>query len=206
MKLLKQVLEKLWSGALRDNFFVHPNALVDDGAKIGKGSRIWAFAHILSGARVGKECNICDHTFIESGVVLGDRVTVKCGVFIWEGAIIENDVFIGPNVTFTNDLRPRSKQYGPDGILPIKLRKGCSIGANATLLPHVTIGEFAMIGAASVVTRDVPAHALFFGGPARQSGWVCRCARKLNFIGDRANCCDISYLAKDGKLGVENAT
>ncbi|WP_312388089.1 acyltransferase [Pseudomonas sp.] len=135
-------------------------------AEIGQGSRIWQFAVVLNGARIGKDCNICAHTFIEGGVTVGDNVTVKCGVYLWEGITVEDNVFIGPNATFTNDRQPRSKQY-PDAFEKTVLKRGCSIGANATLLPGITVGESAMVGAGAVVTKDVPAYSVVAGNPAR---------------------------------------
>jgi UDP-2-acetamido-3-amino-2,3-dideoxy-glucuronate N-acetyltransferase len=145
--------------------FSHPQAIVES-SRIGEGTRIWAFAHILPQASVGRDCNICDHVFIENDVIIGDRVTVKCGVQLWDGARVEDDVFIGPNVTFTNDPFPRSKQHlsrYPETVL----RQGASIGANATILPGITIGQGAMVGAGAVVTRSVPPHAVVVGNPAR---------------------------------------
>jgi acetyltransferase-like isoleucine patch superfamily enzyme len=139
---------------MKNNFFTHEKAIVES-TSIGAGTRIWAFAHILPDATIGSNCNICDHTFIENDVVIGNNVTIKCGVYIWDAMRIEDDVFIGPNATFTNDKFPKSKQP-PDKFLPIILKKGCSIGANATILPNVTIGENAMIGAGAIVTKDIP--------------------------------------------------
>src|SRR5689334_22334619 len=118
--------------------FIHPNAIVEPGAQIGDGTRIWAFAHVLPGAKLGENCNICDGVFIENDVVVGDRVTVKCGVQLWDGVRLEDDVFVGPNATFCNDLFPRSQQY-PEKFSPTIIRKGASIGANATILPGITI-------------------------------------------------------------------
>ena len=166
--------------------FIHPQALVDPGAVIGTGTRVWAFAHVCNGAVVGADCNLCDHTFFEKGVRLGDRVTIKCGIYLWEGITLEDDVFVGPAVAFTNDLRPRSKKY-PTKFGKTLLAQGCSVGANATILP-VTIGCWAMVAAGSVVTHDVPAFALVRGNPARLAGWVCRCAEKLNFKETSAVC------------------
>jgi acetyltransferase-like isoleucine patch superfamily enzyme len=172
---------------------IHPQAIVEEGVAIGNGTRIWAFAHILPGAVIGSECNICDHTFIEGSTYVGSKVTIKSGVYLWDGVKIEDDVFIGPNVTFTNDLFPRSKQY-PEKYLETHLRRGCSIGANATILPTVSIGEWAMVGAGTVVTRDVPAFALVYGSPGCQHGWVGKCGHKLNFVDNVALCCDGKYL------------
>ena len=148
----------------------HATALVETKS-IGAGTRIWAFVHILPGARVGADCNICDHTFIENNVVLGDRVTVKCGVQLWDGIEIEDDVFIGPNVTFTNDAWPRSRRWRTSYPATV-VRKGASIGANATILPGITIGQNAMVGAGAVVTRSVPPNAIVVGNPARITSYA----------------------------------
>ena len=150
--------------------YQHPNAIVETNT-IGAGTRVWAFAHILPGAVIGSECNICDHVFIENKVTLGDRVTIKCGVQLWDGVILEDDVFVGPNATFTNDPFPRSRQY-PVDFPKTHVRKGASIGANATILPGLTIGQNAMVGAGAVVTRDVPPNAIVVGNPARITGYV----------------------------------
>lgn len=150
-------------------YFIHKNAIVESSS-IGPGTRIWAFAHVLAGAVIGEQCNICDHTFIENDVTLGDRVTIKCGVQVWDGVTIEDDVFIGPNATFTNDGFPRSRQP-PERYLRTVVKKGASIGANATVLPGLTIGEYSMIGAGAVATRNVPARAIVAGNPARIIGY-----------------------------------
>ncbi len=151
-------------------YFVHPGAICESKA-VGDGTRIWAFAHVLPGARIGRDGNICDGVFIESGAVIGDRVTVKCGVQIWDGVVIEDDVFVGPNATFTNDHFPRSRRV-PAKFERTVVRRGASIGANATILPGVVIGQEAMVGAGAVVTRSVPAHAKVAGNPARIIGYV----------------------------------
>lgn len=150
-------------------YFKHPSALVES-EKIGKGTRIWAFAHILPGAVIGENCNICDHTFIENDVVVGNRVTVKCGVQLWDGVRVEDDVFIGPNATFTNDPFPRSRKR-PNVFSETLIQKGASIGANATVLPGVVIGRLGMVGAGAVVTRDVPPYGIVSGNPARLTGF-----------------------------------
>lgn len=151
-------------------FFAHPQALCES-TQVGEGTRIWAFAHVLPKARIGAECNICDQVFIENDVLVGDRVTVKCGVQLWDGVTIEDDVFIGPNASFTNDIFPRSKKY-PKSFGRTLVQRGASIGANATILPGITIGQNAMIGAGAVVTRSVPSNAIVIGNPARITGYV----------------------------------
>ncbi len=159
-------LARIESQKERDNhFFVHPRALVET-EHIGKNTRIWANAHILSHAKIGADCNICDLTFVENDVIIGNRVTIKSGVYLWDGLRVEDDVFIGPSVSVTNDLYPRSKHY-PEKFKETWIKKGASIGANATLLPGITIGEYAMIGAGAVVTQDIPAHAVVVGNPGK---------------------------------------
>ncbi|MBP5328965.1 MAG: N-acetyltransferase [Spirochaetaceae bacterium] len=133
---------------------------------IGKDTNIWQFCVVLPNALIGDNCNICANVFIENDVVIGNNVTVKCGVQLWDGVTVEDSVFIGPNVTFTNDLFPRSKQY-PSEFKKTIIKKGASIGANSTILAGITIGENAMIGAGSVVTKDVPANTLWYGNPAK---------------------------------------
>src|SRR5687768_15053607 len=152
------------------DFFVHPQAICET-TSVGRGTRVWAFAHVLPGARIGRDCNICDHVFVENDVVLGDRVTVKCGVQMWDGVRVDDDAFIGPNATFANDPFPRSRQR-PERFTPTHIAQGASIGANATILPGVTIGRGAMVGAGAVVTRDVPPHAIVVGNPARIMGYA----------------------------------
>jgi UDP-2-acetamido-3-amino-2,3-dideoxy-glucuronate N-acetyltransferase len=152
--------------------FIHPQALCET-REVGPGTRIWAFAHVLPGARIGADCNICDGVFIENDVVVGDRVTVKCGVQLWDGIVVEDDVFIGPNATFTNDPFPRSKVY-PKTFGKILIRRGASIGANATILPGVELGAQAMVGAGAVVTQSVPANTIVAGNPAQITGYVDR--------------------------------
>jgi acetyltransferase-like isoleucine patch superfamily enzyme len=184
---------------MSNGVFKHPLSLVESES-IGDGTRIWAWAHVMKGARIGADCNIGEHCFIESGVVLGDRVTVKNGVAVWEGVTAEDDVFLGPNAVLTNDLRPRSKVYHAK-VEPIVLREGSTIGANATVVCGVTIGRWAMVGAGSVVTRDVPDHALVYGNPGRLRGHVCRCSRPLKLTDGVAACsCGRRYAMADGVL------
>ena len=163
------------------NVHIHPNALVET-SEIGEGTRIWAFVHLLKGSVVGKNCNICDHCYIEYNVTIGDNVTIKSGIYIWEGVHIDDDVFLGPNVVFTNDLRPRSKQYITS--LETFVAKGASIGANSTILAGVRIGKYAMAGIGSVITRDVPDYALVYGNPAKVKGWVNEQGEKLKKVDD----------------------
>ena len=151
-------------------YFVHELGCCES-PHVGKGTRIWAFAHVLPGARIGEETNLCDHVFVENEVAIGNRVTVKSGVQIWDGVTLEDDVFVGPNATFTNDPFPRSRQY-PDAYARTTVCQGASIGANATILPGLTIGRNAMVGSGAVVTRSVPPNAIVVGNPARISGYV----------------------------------
>ncbi|MFA6244005.1 MAG: acyltransferase [Candidatus Hydrogenedentales bacterium] len=166
--------------------FIHPQAVVDT-ADVGKGTRIWANAHLLAGCRIGADCNICENTFLESQVTLGDRVTVKCGVYLWNGVTCEDDVFLGPNATFTNDIYPRSKRYLEKPVETF-VRKGASIGANATILAGITIGCYAMIGVGSVVVADVPDYGLVFGNPAKLRGFVAASGRPLTIEGNEGVC------------------
>jgi acetyltransferase-like isoleucine patch superfamily enzyme/dTDP-4-dehydrorhamnose 3,5-epimerase-like enzyme len=152
------------------NYFVHEKAICESG-QIGENTRIWAFAHVLPKAVIGADCNICDGVFIENDVRIGNRVTIKGGVQLWDGLTVEDDVFIGPNATFTNDPFPRSKVY-PEQFSRTIIRKGASIGANATILPGLEIGAGAMIGAGAVITRSVPPNAITVGNPARITGYV----------------------------------
>ncbi|HJV44235.1 MAG TPA: acyltransferase [Bacillota bacterium] len=159
-------------------YYIHPHALVES-KNIGRDTRIWAFTHILAGAMIGENCNICDHTFIENDVVIGKNVTIKSGVYIWDRVSIQDNVFIGPNVTFTNDVRPRSKKY-PDSYEATIVENGASIGANSTIVAGVTIGRFAMVGAGSVVTKTIPKNTLWYGNPATFRGYICNCGASLD--------------------------
>jgi UDP-2-acetamido-3-amino-2,3-dideoxy-glucuronate N-acetyltransferase len=147
-----------------DDPFIHAHALVESD-QIGPRTRVWAFAHVMPGAKIGADCNVCDHTYVEDDVIVGDRVTIKSGVFLWNGLRIADDVFIGPQATFTNDPFPRSRQPFTCPITVVQ--KGASIGAGAVILPGVTIGQRAMVGAGAVVTKDVPDDAVVVGNPAR---------------------------------------
>ncbi len=156
---------------------IHPTAEVQ-AQDIGEGTSVWQYCVILPGARIGKNCNINCHVFIENDVIVGDNVTIKSGVQLWDGLRIEDNVFVGPNVTFTNDMFPRSKRY-PGKFLKTIIGKSASIGANATIIGGLTIGCYAMIGAGSVLTKNVPDHTLWYGNPAQYRGYVCCCGSKM---------------------------
>jgi UDP-2-acetamido-3-amino-2,3-dideoxy-glucuronate N-acetyltransferase len=162
--------ESMANQVTASKFFVHPQALCE-ASDVGENTRIWAFAHILPGASIGRDCNICDHVFIENDVTVGNRVTIKCGVQLWDGLRIADDVFIGPNVTFSNDKYPKSKQYQAK-VEETYVGRGASIGGGASILPGLRIGARAMVGAGAVVTHDVPARAVVSGNPARIVGYV----------------------------------
>jgi len=157
---------------------IHPNADVQS-QNIGEGTQIWQYCVVLENAIIGENTNICSHCFIENQVVIGNRVTIKSGVQLWDGCTVEDDVFVGPNVTFTNDLYPKSKNTNFK-LLKTTLKKGASIGANSTLLAGITIGQHALVGAGSLVTKDVPDFTIWYGSPARFQRKVCRCDHTLS--------------------------
>lgn len=185
------------------SYYAHPNALVETG-RIGKRTRIWAFAHILKEAVIGEDCNIGDHSFIEGGAQIGNKVVVKNGVSIWDGVTIENRVFIGPNAAFINDRVPRAGVYH-EKYEKTLIKKGASVGANATLLCGITLGRWCVVGAGSVVTSDVPDYGLVYGNPARLEGWVCRCGKRLDLPikggTGKAKCeCGLRYVKDDSEI------
>jgi acetyltransferase-like isoleucine patch superfamily enzyme len=157
---------------------IHPLSDVQTNS-IGENTSIWQFAVILPGAVIGDDCNINAHCFIENHVKIGNRVTIKCGVYIWDGITIEDDVFVGPSVTFVNNNHPRSKVYPAEHVGPY-IEKGASIGANSTILGEIRLGRYSMIGAGSVLTKNVPNNTLWAGNPARQVGYICNCGYQLN--------------------------
>lgn len=158
---------------------------------IGNNTNIWQYCVVMKTAVIGNDCNINSHVLIENGVVLGNRVTVKSGVQLWQGIKVDDDVFIGPNATFTNDKYPRSKKY-PSSWQTIHIKQGASIGANCTVTGGLTVGVFSMLGAGSVLTRNIPAHELWYGNPAKFRAYICKCGNKLstNLI---CNECNIGY-------------
>ncbi len=160
-------------------FFRHDQALIHPDASVGEGTRVWAFCNIQPGASIGRQCNICDGCFIESGAKIGNNVTLKNGVNIWEGVELEDDVFCGSQATFINDRHPRSNRDDAWTLEKTVVRKGATIGSNATVLCGVTVGENAMVAAGSVVTRDVPPYTLVVGNPAAPKGFICRCGKKI---------------------------
>ena len=164
---------------MNEKYFTHETALVHT-TQIGEGTRIWAFCNILNDAVIGRECNICDHCSIENNVVIGNRVTIKNGVSIWDGMTIEDDVFIGPNAVFTNDVYPRSKVYHTE-VDKTLIQQGATIGANAVIIAGHKIGRYSFVGAGAVVTKDVPDFSIWYGNPAIQQGYVCKCTKRLFF-------------------------
>ena len=162
-------------------YFAHPSAVIDENCEIGEGTKIWHFSHIMSECIIGKSCNIGQNVVVSPGVVLGDNVKVQNNVSIYTCVTCEDDVFLGPSMVFTNVMNPRSAIVRKDEYRQTIVRKGASIGANATVVCGNEIGQYAMIGAGAVITKEVPAYALVYGNPARQNGWVSEYGHKLNF-------------------------
>lgn len=165
--------------------FIHETSLVGQNVQIGEGTRIWQFSNILDGVTIGKSCNIGQNVFLETGVSIGDNVKIKNNISLYTGVICEDDVFLGPNCIFTNVINPRSFIERKTEFQKTIVKKGASLGANATIICGNTIGKYAMIGAGAVVTKDVPDYALLVGNPAKQIGWVCECGEHL---GNDLNC------------------
>jgi UDP-2-acetamido-3-amino-2,3-dideoxy-glucuronate N-acetyltransferase len=163
------------------NYQAHPTAIVES-KDIGERTRIWHFVHVRNGSRIGKDCNIGKSVYIDTDAVIGNNVKIQNFVSIYKGVKIEDDVFVGPSATFTNDLFPRSYTWNEDRIVPTRVCKGASIGANSTIICGITIGDYAMVGAGSVVVKDVPSFALVHGNPAEIKGWICYCGKKLRKV------------------------
>lgn len=159
-------------------YYVHPTAIIEEDVEIGEGTRIWHFVHVRRGARIGRNCNIGKDVYIDAGVKIGNNVKIQNFVSVYRGVTLEDDVFVGPHATFTNDIYPRSFSAEWE-VIPTIVKKGASIGANATIICGVTIGEYAMVGAGAVVTKDVPPHGLVVGNPAKLVGFVCFCGKPL---------------------------
>jgi UDP-2-acetamido-3-amino-2,3-dideoxy-glucuronate N-acetyltransferase len=159
--------------------FVHESSYVDDGAQVGDGTKIWHFSHVMSGAIIGRHCNIGQNVVVSPGVVIGNNVKIQNNVSVYTGVTLEDDVFCGPSMVFTNVINPRSHIPRKDEYRPTLVRRGATLGANATIVCGRTIGKYAFVGAGAVVTSDVPDHALVLGVPARIAGWVCSCGAKV---------------------------
>lgn len=194
---------------MKKNYWAHKTAEIQKGAKIGRGTKIWQNSVVLAGAQIGENCNIGHNCFIESGTKLGREVKLKSNIDIWSLITLEDYVFVGPSAVFTNDINPRAKypkkefpQYGK--WLPILVKKGASIGANATILCGTTIGKWAMTGAGAVVTENVPDYAIVVGVPAKIIGWICECGQKLKFKDNKAICqkCKRKYKKEKGKVSL----
>jgi UDP-2-acetamido-3-amino-2,3-dideoxy-glucuronate N-acetyltransferase len=182
--------------------FIHESAYVDDGARIGKGSKIWHFCHIMPGAVIGERCNLGQNVVVMPGARIGNNVKIQNNVSIYEGVTLEDDVFCGPSCVFTNVLNPRSHVSRKNEYAPTLVRRGTSIGANATIVCGITLGEYAFVGAGAVVTTDVPAFGLVVGVPARRVGWMCQCGERLRLAGGAAACerCGWRYREQGAQL------
>lgn len=184
------------------DYFAHESSYIDDGAQIGKGTKIWHFCHVMPGAVIGERCNLGQNVVVMSGSRLGNNVKVQNNVSIYEGVVLEDDVFCGPSCVFTNVVNPRSHVSRKSEYQSTLVRRGTSIGANATILCGITLGEYSFIGAGAVVRSDVAAFAIMVGVPARRVGWMCRCGVRLQIRDSRANCgaCGTVYRESDGLL------
>ena len=181
----------------RSDVFVHESSYVDEPSVIGPGTKIWHFSHVMKNSRIGAGCNIGQNVVISPDVVIGNNVKIQNNVSVYTGCVLEDDVFCGPSMVFTNVINPRSHVARKDEYKATLVRRGASLGANCTVVCGTTIGQYAFVGAGSVVTRDVPDYALVYGNPARLRGWRCACGVALEFANgdDRATCsaCDASY-------------
>ncbi|WP_200963589.1 N-acetyltransferase [Paenibacillus sp. Soil766] len=188
------------------SYFVHESSYIDVGVKIGAGTKIWHFSHIQKGSQIGENCSLGQNVNISNNVIIGNGVKIQNNVSVYEGVELEDYVFCGPSMVFTNDLTPRSKYpKGTEGYKRTLVKFGASIGANATIVCGNTIGRWAMIGSGAVVTNDVPDHALMVGVPARQTGWMCECGMILKAeLHWHCNECGKSYNLYDGNL-IENS-
>lgn len=164
-----------------NNYFVHQTSIIEDGAKIGKGTKIWLFTHVMKGAVIGNNCNIGQNVYIGKDVKIGNGVKIQNNVSVYESVELEDDVFCAPSCVFTNVINPRSAIDRKNEFKPTLVKKGATIGANSTIICGIEIGKYAFIGAGAVVTKNVPDFALVIGNPARQTGWMCKCGVKLNF-------------------------
>lgn len=185
------------------NYFAHPTAVIDEGSNVGAGTRIWHFCHVSPGSIIGNNCTLGQNVYIGPGVNIGNNVKIQNNVSVYEGVICEDDVFLGPSMVFTNVINPRSAVSQKNSFIKTLVRKGATIGANAVVICGNEIGEFAFIGAAAVVTKPIPAYALFMGNPAKQAGWVSELGEKLEFNEEGKSQCKKSgtqYQLLNGKV------
>jgi len=183
--------------------FIHESSYVDDGAIVGEGTKVWHFCHLMPGAVIGRDCSLGQNVVVMGGVRIGDNVKIQNNVSIYEGVELEDDVFCGPSMVFTNVLNPRSAVSRKHEYRRTLVRRGATIGANATIVCGVTLGEYSFVGAGAVVTRSVSPHALVLGSPARQVGWMCRCGERLAGSGEgTCQACGTSYVKRDDGLAI----
>jgi UDP-2-acetamido-3-amino-2,3-dideoxy-glucuronate N-acetyltransferase len=189
-----------------NSIFIHESSCVDVGATVGEGTKIWHFCHIMPGAKIGKNCNIGQNAFIAADVVIGNNVKIQNNVSVYTGVILEDDVFLGPSMVFTNVINPRSHVERKSEFQTTLVKRGATIGANATILCGISLGLYSFVGAGSVVTREVPDYALVYGNPARIKGWMCQCGVRLNFgpnpVEQTTTCknCGFTYVRKLDKV------
>lgn len=190
-----------------ENYFVHPSSFLDDDVEIGEGTKVWHFCHIMKRARIGRNCKIGQNVFIDRDVQIGNNVKIQNNVSVYRGVTLEDNVFCGPSMVFTNVINPRSLYPRDIGEYRRTLvKKGATIGANATILCGVTIGTSTFIGAGSVITKDIPSHALVYGNPADIKGWMCECGEKLEFEGSKIQCkkCKRNYTKEAGNVFLQS--
>ena len=190
---------------IESSWFAHETVYIDAGVSIGSGTKIWHFSHVMSGSTIGRNCNIGQNVVIGPDAVMGNGCKIQNNVSVYKGVILEDDVFCGPSMVFTNVFNPRAHIRRMDEVRPTIVKKGASLGANCTVVCGATIGRYAFVGAGAVVTRDVPDYALIYGNPARQHGWVCQCGEKLDkdLI---CPCCGLRYTQDNfsGRLSVKS--
>jgi UDP-2-acetamido-3-amino-2,3-dideoxy-glucuronate N-acetyltransferase len=163
------------------DFFAHESSIIDDGAQIGSGTKVWHFCHVMGSAKIGERCNIGQNVFIAPDVVIGNNVKIQNNVSLYTGVVVEDDVFLGPSMVLTNVINPRSHVSRKEEYRTTLIKKGTSVGANATLVCGITLGKYCFVGAGAVVTRDIPDYGLVYGNPARLQGWMCQCGIRLQF-------------------------